>query len=50
MHEYEIICIKKDGSRDYAFCRTLKDARDQAFEFMLAYKWAKIEIVYPTGK
>lgn len=44
---YEIVVIKKDGSRDYAFCDTLLAARDQAFEFMCAYKWAKIEIIYP---
>ena len=45
---YEIICIKKDGSRDYAFANTVKEARDQSFEFMCAYQWASIEIKYPS--
>lgn len=44
---FEIVVIKKDGGRDYAFADTIHAAHEQAFEFMCAYEWARIEIINP---
>lgn len=49
MIEYEVVVYKRDGGRDYAFCKTLSQARDQVFEFMCAYQWARVEIIYPEA-
>ena len=45
---YEVQVWFNGGLVDAAFVRDLPQARKQVQEFMLAYNWDRIELIYPS--